>query len=299
MKKIYLYSFLSGLKKMIRNCNTERIGLSFFTNLLSRSIITATIILIANARITAQSIGISDVTHTPAASAVLDVYSASKGMLVPNVALTSTTDATTITSPATSLLIYNTATAGTPPNNVTPGYYYNTGTTVSPVWTKFATGIHSIGESYGGGIVFYVYDGGQHGLIAATADQGAGIQWYNGTNRYTGTTGDGLNAGAMNTAMIVATQMADNQTGNFAAKVCADYSVTVGDVTYGDWYLPSKYELNLLYLQKNVVSGFVPDYYWSSTEYSSSNAWSEYFGSSDQYTDSKTYTNRVRAIRAF
>jgi len=58
----------------------------------------------------------------------------------------------------------------------------------------------------------------QHGLIAATADQSAGIQWYNGTYRYTGTTGDGLGAGAMNTAMIVATQMADNQTGNFCRK---------------------------------------------------------------------------------
>ena len=30
---------------------------------------------------------------------------------------------------------------------------------------------HTIGDSYGGGIVFYVYDGGQHGLIAATTDQ--------------------------------------------------------------------------------------------------------------------------------
>ncbi len=41
--------------------------------------------------------------------------------------------------------------------------------------------------------------------------QSTGIQWYNGTNRITSTTGDGLNAGAMNTAMIIATQIADNQ----------------------------------------------------------------------------------------
>jgi len=92
----------------------------------------------------------------------------------------------------------------------------------------------------------------------------AGIQWYNGTYRYTSTTGDGLYAGSMNTSMIVATQMADNQTGNFAAKVCADYSVTVDGVTYGDWYLPSKYELNLLYVQKTAVGGFESAYYWSS-----------------------------------
>ena len=37
--------------------------------------------------------------------------------------------------------------------------------------------IHKTGESYGGGIVFYVYDNGRHGLIAATTDQDPGIQW--------------------------------------------------------------------------------------------------------------------------
>jgi hypothetical protein len=38
-----------------------------------------------------------------------------------------------------------------------------------------------IGENYGGGIVFYVYDGGQHGLIAAPEDQSTGIRCYGGT----------------------------------------------------------------------------------------------------------------------
>lgn len=139
----------------------------------------------------------------------------------------------------------------------------------------------------------------QHGLIAATADQNTGIQWYNGTYRYTGTAGDGLYAGAMNTAMIVATQMADNQSGSFAAKVCADYSVTVGGVTYGDWYLPSKYELNLLYLQKIAVGGFASAYYWSSTESSNLFAWLQGFGFGTQGNSSKGDSYRVRAVRAF
>jgi hypothetical protein len=159
--------------------------------------------------------------------------------------------------------------------------------------------VHYIGESYGGGIVFYVYDGGQHGLIAATADQSTGIQWYNGTYRYTGTTGDGLYAGAMNTAMIVATQIADNQTGNFAAKVCAEYSVTDGGITYGDWYLPSKYELNLLYLQRNVVGGFIIGYYWSSTENDNFNAWNQGFPNSAQDAYLKLNNYHVRPVRAF
>jgi hypothetical protein len=159
---------------------------------------------------------------------------------------------------------------------------------------------HYIGESYGGGIVFYVYDGGQHGLIAATVDQNTGIQWYNGTYRYTGTTGDGVGAGALNTAMIIATQISDNQIGNFAAKVCADYSVTVDYVTYGDWYLPSKSELNLLYLQKGVVGGFADHSYWSSTELNSDNAWYQRFITGSQANGNKDgITGYVRAVRAF
>ncbi len=70
----------------------------------------------------------------PDNSAMLDVNSAGKGLLIPRVALTGTLDAATIASPAISLLIYNTATAGTSPNNVTPGYYYWNGT----AWTTLA-----------------------------------------------------------------------------------------------------------------------------------------------------------------
>ena len=93
--------------------------------------------------------------------------------------------------------------------------------------------------------------------------------------------------------------MADNQTGNFAAKVCADYSVTVGGVTYGDWYLPSKYELNLLYLQKTAVGGFASAYYWSSGENGSHIAWLQTFANGSQTTSSKGSPYYVRAIRAF
>jgi hypothetical protein len=157
----------------------------------------------------------------------------------------------------------------------------------------------SIGQSYQGGVIFWLDATGQHGLIVATADQSSEMQWNNGTYRYTGTTGDGLYAGAMNTSMIVATQMADNQTGNFAAKVCADYSVTVSGVTYGDWYLPSKYELNLLYFQKVAVGVFASAYYWSSTEYDNTYAWRQYFGNGEQEANGKHSTFYVRAVRAF
>ena len=58
------------------------------------------------------------------------------------------------------------------------------------------------------------------------------------------------------------------------ARTCANYSVSNNGVNYGDWYLPSKFELNLLYLQKNLVGSFASDdVYFSSTEVDSTNVW--------------------------
>jgi len=54
----------------------------------------------------------------------LDVTSSDKGMLVPRVVLSSRNSASPVSSPANSLLVYNTATSGSAPNNVVPGYYY-------------------------------------------------------------------------------------------------------------------------------------------------------------------------------
>ncbi len=61
-------------------------------------------------------------------SARLEINSNNRGLLIPNVALTAKNVAGPIAAPATSLLVYNTATAGVSPNNVVPGYYYWNGT---------------------------------------------------------------------------------------------------------------------------------------------------------------------------
>ena len=67
-------------------------------------------------------------TTAPDDSSLLEIKATNKGLLLPRVALTGSTDTATIAFPATSLLIYNTATTGTSLNSVTPGYYYYTGT---------------------------------------------------------------------------------------------------------------------------------------------------------------------------
>jgi hypothetical protein len=84
-----------------------------------------------------NSVGIG--TSTPDTSAALDITSTNKGLLVPRVALTSSTDATTISSPATGLIIYNTASAGSAPFNVSPGLYINNGTAAVPSWAGVQT----------------------------------------------------------------------------------------------------------------------------------------------------------------
>ncbi len=82
-------------------------------------------LIILNSFLFAQvSIG----TSSPNGSAMLEVNSSSKGFIPPRIALTSINDVSTINSPAAGLLIINTATAGSAPNNVFPGYYYFDGT---------------------------------------------------------------------------------------------------------------------------------------------------------------------------
>jgi hypothetical protein len=82
----------------------------------------------------AQNVGIG--TSTPNASAKLDITDASRGVLLPRVALTATNIAAPVVAPATSLMVYNTATSGIVPNNVTPGFYYWNGIQ----WTRLQNG---------------------------------------------------------------------------------------------------------------------------------------------------------------
>ena len=224
-------------------------------------------------------VGINTDNSSPVPSAMLDVKSDSKGFLPPRM---TTTQRNLISSPDTGLTVYNT----TKNCNET----YN--------GSSWVGNTHYIGESYGGGIVFYVYENGQHGLIAATADQSTGIRWYGGSYTNTRARVDGAGAGLTNTAIIIGNQGAVD--GNaFAATVCNIYSVTVGGVTYGDWYLPSKSELNLLYLTKAIVGGFTNSNYWSSSEIYLIYSWRQDFSNGVQNYERKENTYCVRAVRAF
>jgi hypothetical protein len=247
--------------------------------------LTLLVAVIATSFTTYAQIGIG--TITPNSSAALDVTSTTSGFLPPRM---TQAQRNAITSPAAGLTVYDTTTNS--------NWFFN-----GTIWVNAAAPAagttHFVGENYGGGTVFYVYDDGQHGLIAATADQSTGIRWYGGTNTSTRARADGVGAGLKNTAIIIANQGPVD--GNaFAATVCNEYLVTVGGVTYGDWYLPSRRELSLLYLQKTLVGGFASAIYWSSTEISNGYAWGLVFAYGIQsYSGKDTTTYGVRAVRAF
>ena len=88
------------------------------------------LVLLSASPLAAQNVGINATGTAPNTSAMLDVDAANKGLLIPRVALTSTADVATITTPATSLLVYNIAAV----SNVTPGFYYWNGS----AWTRLS-----------------------------------------------------------------------------------------------------------------------------------------------------------------
>ena len=155
-----------------------------------------------------------------------------------------------------------------------------------------ATASFTIGQSYHGGIIFYIDNTGQHGLIAATVDQGTGISWKRGANVVTGASGTARGTGASNTAAIIA---ALGNKGNYAALLCSRYKVGA----YTEWYLPSKVELNLMYAKKAIIGNFGASNYWSSSEVSKGKAWDQEFGGGFQFKDNKKFTLNVRAISSF
>jgi hypothetical protein len=153
-----------------------------------------------------------------------------------------------------------------------------------------ATPGFAIGQSYGGGIIFWLDGTGEHGLIAATSDQSTVAQWgcYGTT---IGGTSTAIGTGQANTTAIV---NGCSEAGR-AARICNNLSLN----GYDDWFLPSKDELNQMYLQKTAIGGFTSNFYWSSSEYFAFNAWFQNFSIGLQGYSSKDYTFYVRAVRAF
>ena len=161
--------------------------------------------------------------------------------------------------------------------------------------TTTAAPSYTIGEAALGGVIAYINGGGStgtSGLVATAADISTGAEWGCIGTEITGADGTAIGAGNQNTIDI----MAGCATAGIAARLCGD----LVEGGYSDWYLPSKDELNALYLNRVAIGGFSSvDQYWSSTEYDANLAWKQNFSNSAQGFTGKVNPFYVRAIRSF
>ncbi|MBK7698539.1 MAG: DUF1566 domain-containing protein [Saprospiraceae bacterium] len=195
------------------------------------------------------------------------------------------------------------------PSNKTSKFYILNGV---PYYgdSMLVTKKYQIGDFAFGGIVFWVDESGQHGLVCAKTDQSAGIRWYAGTYTNTMALADGPLSGDKNTLLCISNQgYGDGST--YAARISNELQVTENNITYGDWYLPSRQELALMYANRAIIgttstshggSGFdLTVSYWSSTEYDFYNAYMiQFFNNGAEVQNNKDSSNvSVRVVRRF
>ncbi len=231
-------------------------------------------------------------TTSPAQSAKLDISSTTQGFLPPRMTYI---QRNAISTPVAGLMVWCTDCTTTGEMQV-----YN-----GSAWQKLTVSSASVpmgvGGEFGGGIIAYIFQPGDpgyvlgqtHGLIAAPSDQSVNAEW-GCAGDLTGANGIALGTGQENTTEIVG----DCSEMGIAARICNN--LVLGG--FIDWYLPSKNELNKLYLNRIAIGGFVQNIYWSSSEIDETESWAQSFIDGDagaQLNFPKNFDVNVGAIRSF
>ncbi len=128
--------------------------------------------------------------------------------------------------------------------------------------TALAQTTYKIGDRVQGGIIFWVDETGQHGLVSAMEASTEIVVWSPSTTFDSDLRAipdlpskDGIYAGKENTIMFhgliklfEATQSValEDSRASHAFKTCEEMQVSQSSTSYGDWYIPSMKELGLL-----------------------------------------------------
>jgi hypothetical protein len=142
-----------------------------------------------------------------------------------------------------------------------------TGTVADPyiVSSNVSSKIYTIGFwPELGGYVFRISADGRHGLVAETQDQSTSSTWYDAQD-------------------VISNPVNHSTNGQ----------------KFMDWRLPTKYELNEMYLQKEAIGGYAVYPYWSSTDFGAGLAWLQNFDDGSSYFNAQNHSFYVRAVRAF
>ena len=179
-------------------------------------------------------------------------------------------------------------------------------TTTTTTTTLAPVPLYSVGDTGpGGGTIFYVdltrVEGSQYfeAACAGWSDGTCGgsdltdptAQWGCAWTSITGADGTGIGTGEQNTTDIV--------TGCATAGIAARRANDLWLGGQSDWFLPSKDELNQMYIRRTAIGGFSADYYWSSSEYGEGIAWYQYFADGSENANNTSVTAYVRPVRAF
>jgi hypothetical protein len=194
---------------------------------------------------------------------------------------------------------------------------------------------NQIGDFAHGGIIFWLDETGEHGLVCTKSDIAESTQWdtevdyKNVTEKYeypperntkSIAIKDGIYAGKENTQSII--KFVGESDMPYAALICDEYELLVDTIMYDDWYLPSREELNIIYLNRTKIDETALKYggdllkrkrFWSSTDVDcNEQPYNKYekvhvayghnfsLGSKKYQTGSRKYMPySIRAIRSF
>ena len=154
----------------------------------------------------------------------------------------------------------------------------------------------------GGGLVFLISGGLRYEMAPKTwsgssSDDTPLLTWCSNTSSdITGSVGTAVGTGSANTTAMQPAACASGA--GVSARAYSGGGLT-------DWFLPSRDELNAMYTYSLVggfnsaTYGFVRDGYWSSSQFSTTFAYSQDFNSGSQIAGTKANALRVRPVRAF